>query len=60
MPETILPSLCRLNGLQKKSLFERHGFRRTVKVEEIGLQSVCEDSISKLSPAGTAELSPGR
>ena len=25
-----------------------------------GLKSVCENSISKLSPAGTAELSPGR
>ena len=24
------------------------------------LKSVCENSISKLSPAGTAELSPGR
>jgi hypothetical protein len=26
----------------------------------IGLKSVSENSISKLSPAGTAELSPGR
>jgi hypothetical protein len=25
-----------------------------------GLKSLCENSISKLSPEGTAELSPGR
>ena len=28
--------------------------------EGVTVMSVCESSISKLSPAGTAELSPGR
>ena len=38
-----------------------HDFSRGVNDgKRIGLQSACENSISKLSPAGTAELSPGR
>jgi hypothetical protein len=30
------------------------------KIDMEALKRVCENSISKLSPAGTAELSPGR
>jgi hypothetical protein len=44
-----------------KTLYEGHGFCRAENLCSAGpFKSVCENSISKLSPGGTAELSPGR